>query len=675
MSRNPALRLLIPFAAGIIVASIFGTSLMTAIVTAIAGAATYAAMTWYARTPARRLALQPWWIIPVAIITIATGMATTAIHRPATLALEDVNGHPAEAIVDDVLRKDFSMTITATMLQPSHAKILLTTRGCDYSLTAGEHIYFHCNLSPITNMGNPDETDYALQMRRKGIIYRQHLDACPSHHQAADNPRLTTRLNAYRYHLENVVMNTPTSAFTQQLIIAMLLGDSRVIDPQVREEFSQAGVAHVLALSGLHVGILVWIVWLLLWPLDRMGRKKLRLALTMMALVIFDIFTGLSPSVLRASLMIGMAFSSYILFRRYAPLNTLAVAALLILLFSPYQLFSIGFQLSFITVAALLVTYSHISFNRHHPIVNYVLATLLTTMVAMLATLMLNAYYFHTVSLISVVANLLVVPLVPVIIILGTLVLVLTTAGVTCQPLYWLTDRACELLHRINDALNTIPAAHIDNIYLNGGALLLYLLALLMVMTWLATRRRSLLLVAAVSVVAMAATIAVNTWRTPGKGLVVFNDFKTTPILGFDQGQAVLWIPDEEEDPELLKADFTARHKAFLAHYHINDMAVTTHADVALGNMLVKPPFASFGDTRVMAIDDKGTATTLNDDNPPIHLLVLGRHIKRHTDKLPSIANIPLVVVSGAGIDVPQSFGQQPQVHDITRQGAYVNIP
>jgi competence protein ComEC len=150
-------------------------------------------------------------------------------------------------------------------------------------------------------------------LHSKGIRYEQHLPVGDIR-KVGLSPTLITRLAEVRRALASKVFNSMLSPGAQHFVVALLLGDSHYIDKMTRAEFSTAGIAHVLALSGLHVGIIALLIYWLLFPLDYMGLKKLRLALTLAAIVLFAVFTGLSPSVVRATVMTGFVFASLIFY-------------------------------------------------------------------------------------------------------------------------------------------------------------------------------------------------------------------------------------------------------------------------------------------------------------------------------------------------------------------------
>ena len=227
--------------------------------------------------------------------------------------------------------------------------------------------------------------------------------------RVGQSPTVMTRVFNMRQSLQHKILNSSLSEPTQALVIAMLLGNDDFIEPLVRNDFSRAGVAHVLALSGLHVAVITLIIWFLLFPLDYLRGKKLRLVLTLVILVGYDLLTGMSPSVIRATVMIAFVFMSMIFYRKSTPLNAVATAALAILVFSPSALYSVGFQLSFITVVALIVFYQYFKIKMPaSKVLNYVYSILLTSAVAMASTIVLTAYYFNTMSFMSIGANVLI---------------------------------------------------------------------------------------------------------------------------------------------------------------------------------------------------------------------------------------------------------------------------
>ena len=137
------------------------------------------------------------------------------------------------------------------------------------------------------------------------------------------------------------------------LLATVILGDRTGLPEGLQKIFTRTGTAHVLAISGLHVGIFSAILLTLMRILC--PRRPFAYLLTIAGLVFYVLVTGGRPSVVRASLMAGMFLCGYIVERESAVLNTLAAAAFTILAFDPYALFHIGFQLSFCSVFYIII--------------------------------------------------------------------------------------------------------------------------------------------------------------------------------------------------------------------------------------------------------------------------------------------------------------------------------
>ncbi len=216
------------------------------------------------------------------------------------------------------------------------------------------------------------------------------------------------------------MVNHPVTA---KLLRALLLADKSELSYSEKLDFINSGVVHVLAVSGLHVG---YILLIFLFLFNRFGLVA-RYLLTISGLLLFMVVTGMPASVVRATLMAVFSICAFLLNRNYNFLNSIAFAALIILLFDSFQLFQPGFQLSFAAVLSILIFGKIFSNKIGRLQLNKTLKNLLLffsiTFAAQLGTLPFTVYYFHKISLIGMMANLLVIPLVGLILALGILTL------------------------------------------------------------------------------------------------------------------------------------------------------------------------------------------------------------------------------------------------------------
>lgn len=597
LSRLPALRLLLPLMAGILLHELLPGCWLPVAMVAVA----LLALIILRVKDSRQLACharRKCHVVPLWLAMAAVGWMAAWVAAPPAVDVNDVNGNVATGRIESVECSEKSMTMLLDLLNPDDVEtpvkfhdtqIMLSTTGCNYDLKAGELLEFTLELEEISNLGNPDEMDYAKHLLRKGVRYRQHTDV-KNVKKVGESATLMTRAYGLRQDLQHKITGSRMSPDTQSQLIAMLLGNGDYMSRETRELFSRAGVSHVLALSGLHVAIITFMIWFLLFPLDYLRARKLRLMITMLMLVAYDVVTGLSPSVVRATAMISFVFMSMIFYRKSTPLNSLFSAALAILVFSPSSLWSVGFQLSFITVAALMIFYSR--FNVRYPenkLLRYLYTTLLTSVVATFSTIILTAYYFNTVSLSSALSNVVILPLLPVFMLLGALAILFLSAGVDVLLIDKALDAMCAAMNGSIGWFASLPLSQ-DDVYVTWVAVVVYYIVLMLAALWVYRKRMSYLLAAGMVVIAGIVHGIIVDLNTPRKGLVIFNSYNSTPVLYFCGHNAMLWVPDVETDFDL-KA-FERRHRAFLAHHRIDTISLVDSARMELPDGIVEHPCA-----------------------------------------------------------------------------------
>ena len=676
LSRIPVLRILVPLVLGILVHRLWHCwwAPLLLIIVSIGG---YLFLHYLSRSPQGRLRWRSWFILPIALAALALGWLCAVIHCPPQLSENQRVGMILTGRVVDLEYTDFSMRLTVDVLERElpECKVLISTRGCDYTMQAGDLVAWQAALDEIGNLGNPGEMDYAAYLLdSKGIRYQQHLPLGQVK-RIGNSSTLITRMANLRRDLRLMVFNSRLSADAGRFVAALLLGDSSFIDKETRQEFSAAGVAHVLALSGLHVGFLALIIWWLLFPLDYLRQKKLRLVITIIAIALFTVFTGLSPSVVRATVMIGMVFASLIFYRRSLSLNALALAALLILVFSPSSLFSVGFQLSFITVGAVLM-FARLpeSLTSQFKWVNYLTSTAITSLVAMLATVALCAHYFHTVSLMSVLANLLILPVLPLFMVLGALFLLVTAAGMNWPILDYLLNGIYRYIHWAASAVSNLPLSHIGGVYVSTFGVIAYFVMMALLILWLYRRHFRYLLLAGCTLAIMLAHSLWIDFNTPKQGFVIFNSFSSTPILYFDENKGYVWSPDEEETDS---ASFARYYAGFLARHNINELQFITGNDtLRLGNAFINPPITHLMGQRMLAVGRGSLKHATTNHRLELEEIIVTKYYHGSATKLQELYQFDRLILSGALYEKEQllhecdSLGLN--VYDLSTRGALV---
>lgn len=280
----------------------------------------------------------------------------------------------------------------------------------DKTYRAGDVISFGALVEKPQGLRNPGGFDYALYLKGQGIDSVVYLRAGSGISSAGHKTTPFYLLQGLRGRLLNLC-DELFPGESAQLIRGVLLGDKGG-DAALAEDFRRAGVSHVLAISGLHVGLIYAFARLLLDRLKVGG--KLRLPLMAAVLCFYLFLTGFSASVIRATLMLlAVAFGETV-GEEYDGLSALSLAGLLILITSPAQLFAAGFQLSFAAVLGITLFYGPACklWQKHFRQPGSILSSLFLTACASVVTLPITFYHFQTFNPISFLANLIVVPLI-----------------------------------------------------------------------------------------------------------------------------------------------------------------------------------------------------------------------------------------------------------------------
>ncbi|HEY3374409.1 MAG TPA: DNA internalization-related competence protein ComEC/Rec2 [Candidatus Aquicultor sp.] len=243
------------------------------------------------------------------------------------------------------------------------------------------------------------------------------------------------------------------------LLNGIVLGDASELGDDVQEAFRATGLTHVVAASGMNIALIVGA----LWPLLR--RLRLRAPVQVIILIVFaglyTIISGMSASINRAFVMAAIGLLAWLFGRQQSPLNSLAIAAFLLTVIDPFSVYDIGFQLSFLATASLVVL-SPLLDRLFADVPSSIRSAFTVTVAAQIGVLPVLIYYFGQVSAVSILANLIVVPLAGPALILGMVVLpvaaILSLAGI---PLYLLLQIILMAMIETASIMSMMPGAYV----------------------------------------------------------------------------------------------------------------------------------------------------------------------------------------------------------------------
>lgn len=276
--------------------------------------------------------------------------------------------------------------------------------------------------------------DYQTYLARKNIFYTGFL-VSDLQETSTIKLNLNARIKNERLKILTKVSKSGLSENSTNFLKGIVLADRTEMSSETINDFQASGLIHLLAISGTHVGIIFFALLFILTRVFPYKYKSYAIILSILMIWLFALFIGLGNSVVRACIMISYYMIYVLLQRKPDLLHTLSLAGLIILINSPQQLFDAGFQLSFAAVLGIYWLSEPIKklFGRSKfKVVNFLSSVLAVTLAAQISTLPLIIFYFHQISYVSLISNLIVIPLAEIIIIFS-----LTIAILICFNFHW----------------------------------------------------------------------------------------------------------------------------------------------------------------------------------------------------------------------------------------------
>jgi competence protein ComEC len=310
-------------------------------------------------------------------------------------------------------------------------RLKLTLYGRGQGLAKGQRLRLRAKLRAVRNFNNPGGFDYRRYLALQDVWATTYAQADAVTLLDTPSSAPLWALTPARDFL-STLMAEAVSETALPVLQALVLGDRRLIAPQQRQAFNRAGVGHVLAISGLHIGIVAafafgmghWLLKWIPWLLRHAWSHKLAALLALGPVVAYGLLAGMSPSTQRAIIAVAIILLALCLQRRPDPFNTLAAAAMAILAWHPPSLAAISFQLSFAAVGLILLGHATL---RPTPgplpagwwarIYRWIRGLVRVSIWATLGTLPLTMLYFSQFSLVGPLANCVVVPVVAMVVV------------------------------------------------------------------------------------------------------------------------------------------------------------------------------------------------------------------------------------------------------------------
>jgi len=317
------------------------------------------------------------------------------------------------------------------------ALIQLRKDSINKPFNPGEFYWANTTIKDFNSPKNPTSFNYKKFMKRRGVYKQAYLNK-DNFTKVANLKENKLRYWAHDQRLK-IKDSLASNGFLKNesgLIQALILGQKEDIDPDTYQDFSRAGVVHVLAVSGLHVGIVLLILQYVFKPIEWLPYGNILKTLVIITLLwLFALMAGFSPSVTRAVTMFSLFAIAINMKRKTNTINVLCISLLILLLIQPNRIFEVGFQLSYSAVFAI-VTMQPPLFKLFQPKwkpIKHLWSVASVTITAQLGVLPLSLFYFQQFPGLFMLANIVIIPLLGILLTLGVLVVILSLAGLLPQ--------------------------------------------------------------------------------------------------------------------------------------------------------------------------------------------------------------------------------------------------
>lgn len=428
--------------------------------------------------------------------------------------------------------------------------LLYVPKNNKNTLHAGDEIWLNAAIYQIPKAFNPYQFDYSSYLEKQNVFHQiytreNEIKIIQTHKTIA------FYIESLRKNLSNSFTIHQFEPQTKAIIDALILGQRLELDKETVADYSNAGVIHILAISGLHISIIYFFIVFLLKPLKRIRfGSEIQLVLVLAILWLFALLTGLPASVTRAVTLFSFISIGNYFNQPKAIYNALAISAFLILLVKPNAIFDIGFQLSYAAVLSIVLFqpfYKKFYFSENK-IAVYFTDTVLVSLAAQIGVLPLSLYYFNQLPLLFLLANLVIIPL-------SSLVLI---AGIIILPLNYVLPSVAVFLGKIlelsiqfmNDYIHWIAqfkSGIITNISFSGWLTFSLYLIIIAFMYWLyQIKDKNIKYILVAVLIFQLSYISIKWNENSGSEFVVFNEKST--LIGIKNNNMVIAYSDIPED-------------------------------------------------------------------------------------------------------------------------------
>jgi len=527
-------------------------------------------------------------------------------------------------------------------------------------LRKGDYIQFEPNFKEISENKNPNTFNYKRYLFFHLISQQTYLKSNKWNKiESSKEWYNLSRFSTIRAYLLEQYQKYGIKDDDLSVLSALTLGYKNDLDKNIQKSYAASGAIHVLAVSGLHVGIVFVIISQLLKVLGSSKISKwLRFLFTILFIWFFAFLTGAAPSVLRASLMFSFIALGQVLERQSSIYNSIFASAFFLLFYKPFLLFDLSFQLSYSAVISIVYFQPKISniFNPKLRILKWIWALTSVSLAAQIGTFPIVIYYFHQFPNYFLLSNFVVIPMATIIIWLSLLFFLTLSFQIIASFIANLISILINFQNELIQYIEKLPYALTTGIYLDQIQLVFFVLLILTIMLLaykLSFRNALFFLISIFILTAYTGFLEVN--KDNQRKLIIY-DIKGHTAVNLIDGRDNILISSMKSDSK--SKIFNLENNWLSLGLEKEKFIKTKHLSnrFALSNMLIannsnyfsKNSFVQFYNNRILYIDNKNLLEDFSPQLLAIDYIIIGKNTKLDISELSLFFNFKQLIIDSS---------------------------
>ncbi len=588
-------------------------------------------------------------------------LVVTLLEHP----VEKTKSYKANASVDYILHNESAIKTDGKIIL--YFKKDSSLSNLDY----GSQLIIIKPLLEIKNSGNPGGFDYKRYSLFQRITHQVYLKENEFEILSTTKKNFFQQfINSSRAKLLSILRTNIKGEKELGLSEALLIGYKDDLDKTLVQSYSNTGVVHVIAISGLHLGLIYWLLAWLFTPLQKRKFRWLRPIFILTGLWLFTLLAGAQASVLRSAVMFTCIVLGDALDKRSSIFNSLALSAMLLLCINPYWLWDVGFQLSYAAVLSIVIFMQPIYhwFYIKNKILDFVWKLNAVTIAAQILTIPVGIYHFHQFPASFLFTNFLAVPLSS-FILLGEILLCLVSfispvAVFTGKIITWLIW----LMNSYIEQVEQLPFSLLDGLQISIPQAMLLVIVAAGFGYWLMEKNKEGLSYALVGLFGFAVLRTVSFTQANNREQLIVYNVPQKQAMDIIEGRKYLFVGDQD----LLADDF-------VRNFHMKPARVMHRIEPAPGlrNCQQQKELIIYKGKKILALHETKYFLPIA-EKIPVDLLLISGNPKLYFTRLTETFSIKRVVFHGSCPAWKINYWKKDcdslhiPYHDVSEKGAFV---